>query len=286
MKGINDSNFLQLCNKTIIENLNIKLGKYLLGVHRKSSNLAVMGELGRFPILIKALNHCFTNWQRICDLSPDTIVKKSYIDSLFWNKHSSNTWCGNFLSFLDTFNYTDIWENQNLSIKIPPITKLLQLKYEESLLSTLNSVHQKKLRTDQIFKKSFSLENYILMINLNTRRQFTKLRISSHPLHIETGRYSRPLIPPENRLCSICKNGEVEDETHFLLNCHSYADLRTNLLTHLSEISTYNLNSDNQNLFPLLMSNNNGDYEFATLICNFTKSAFEIHKNILESAQK
>ena len=45
----------------------------------------------------------------------------------------------------------------------------------------------------------------------------TKLRISSHLLQIERGRYTRPKTLRENRLCNNCNI--VEDEVHFLFIC-------------------------------------------------------------------
>jgi hypothetical protein len=45
---------------TNFEKLNNGLCKYMLGVHKKSSNLAVKGELGRFPLLINILDKFFT----------------------------------------------------------------------------------------------------------------------------------------------------------------------------------------------------------------------------------
>ena len=46
----------------------------------------------------------------------------------------------------------------------------------------------------------------------------------------ETGRYSKPKIVKENRLCKYCDLNEVEDEQHFLLRCTLYDTLRRNLL--------------------------------------------------------
>ena len=48
------------------------------------------------------------------------------------------------------------------------------------------------------------------------------------PLKVETGRYRN--TPLENRLCTYCDKGEIEDEVHFLNNCDLYTDLRTELL--------------------------------------------------------
>ena len=52
----------------------------------------------------------------------------------------------------------------------------------------------------------------------------SKLRLSSHKLGIETGRYidSRR----EDRPCHNCNLGEIEDEYHFILQCPLYTNLR------------------------------------------------------------
>ena len=46
------------------------------------------------------------------------------------------------------------------------------------------------------------------------RITYTRLRLSSHHLKIETGRWSR--VPREERLCPC---GSVQDEIHVLLHC-------------------------------------------------------------------
>ena len=51
-------------------------------------------------------------------------------------------------------------------------------------------------------------------IDESKRTAFTRLRLSSHRLKIETGRWSR--IDRENRLCDC---GSVQDESHVLFHC-------------------------------------------------------------------
>lgn len=51
---------------------------------------------------------------------------------------------------------------------------------------------------------------------------FTRLRLSSHNLKIEKGRWSR--IVREARLCQ-CGNA-IEDETHVLFDCPKTVDIR------------------------------------------------------------
>jgi hypothetical protein len=69
-----------------------------------------------------------------------------------------------------------------------PLTCIIPVyvpKYEQEWLSTINSVLQRILPTYKSFKTSFKMENDILSKKLQHRRYFTKLRISSHSLHIE-----------------------------------------------------------------------------------------------------
>ena len=58
----------------------------------------------------------------------------------------------------------------------------------------------------------------------------------------ETGRYAittrdRPLEVDERR-CLICWSGEIEDETHFMLNCSVYEDLREKMFVVLQRTLT------------------------------------------------
>ena len=53
----------------------------------------------------------------------------------------------------------------------------------------------------------------------------SKIRMSSHRLEIEAGRWHRPQsIRLDDRKCRIC--GTLEDEFHFILECTLFEDLR------------------------------------------------------------
>ena len=87
-------------------------------------------------------------------------------------------------------------------------------------------------RTYTTFKVHFGFENYLSVIgNIEHGRRLTKLRISAHHLHIETGRYQG--IPRHQRLCGQCDSGEVEDEIHFLLCCSKFREERQQLFRTL-----------------------------------------------------
>ena len=50
-------------------------------------------------------------------------------------------------------------------------------------------------------------------------------RLGILPIHLETARYLRPLVPEEQRLCYF-NNREPESEFHVLFICDKYSNLR------------------------------------------------------------
>ena len=63
-----------------------------------------------------------------------------------------------------------------------------------------------------------SFEEYMGDIsNIKHRQAVTKLRISSHRLPVESGRYNN--IPFDKRTCKHCNLNEVGNEQHYLMQC-------------------------------------------------------------------
>ena len=58
-----------------------------------------------------------------------------------------------------------------------------------------------------------------VVTNRRHRIAMCRLRVSCHNLRIETGRYKRPQIPAEQRICLYCNSGMVDDEKHFITGC-------------------------------------------------------------------
>ena len=64
-----------------------------------------------------------------------------------------------------------------------------------------------------------------------------KLRLGCLEIRIESGRYARPRLPEEERICQICHNPgqSPETELHFLFQCETYAEERTAWLSSLTK---------------------------------------------------
>ena len=90
-------------------------------------------------------------------------------------------------------------------------TRTLNAKVPESIYIWLSSINKgyspnkpNKLKVYASIKKSFSLENYVSCYNIAKRRNFTKLRISSHHLAIQLKGAGIPdQSPQENNVFAI-----------------------------------------------------------------------------------
>ncbi|PJE77859.1 hypothetical protein CI610_03212 [invertebrate metagenome] len=62
---------------------------------------------------------------------------------------------------------------------------------------------------------SYSLQNYLKKsISVEYLREITKIRLSSHTLNIEKGRYHN--IERHQRVCHLCDMNDIEDEFLFV----------------------------------------------------------------------
>ena len=54
---------------------------------------------------------------------------------------------------------------------------------------------------------------------------------------MEIRRYKK--IPAESRFCQLCKSGKVEDEIHFITECHVFTDERNMLFYNTSKVCNF-----------------------------------------------
>ncbi len=212
------------------EGVCIKFYKNLLGVYRTSDNNAIMGELGRYPLFFDVVSRMLKYWVRLEKLPDDKLLKEAYLCNEQLTQRG--TWVNSIKFLLKELDLDTFWVNKPSDNRVVnKAKKLLQIRFQKCWQNNLfndtrKAIGQKrKLRTYRKFKINFEMEDYLEVIkNSEHRLQLLKFRISSHKLHIETGR--SPHIPVEDRLCKVCNTNSVEDELHFLLNCNSYDELR------------------------------------------------------------
>jgi hypothetical protein len=270
-KNLKSDNFQTLSDSTYIEKINVKLCKYILGVNKNATNTAVKAELGQFPLCIKALQLSLKYWHRFYTVDPNSLVKKAYIESLMTIHTKHIGWSSCIHNLLKTLDLEDTWNNQNEESFVNYI--FLKQKMEKLYADKWkdNIKHSTKLKTFANIKTDFKLEQYLLHFPVITRRNFTRIRISSHHLAVEIGRYTKPLTPYDNRLCHFCYFDCIEDEQHFLFECPYYASERDFLFSQLDFLDIDFTNTEY--LFVTLMSTM--DYDVCSILCNYINVCIE-----------
>ncbi len=130
------------------------------------------------------------------------------------------------------------------------------------------------MRTYYKFKNSFKYESYLdFNKDFKKRRSITKLRISSHRLEVEIGRYQTKNITRtkyENRLCKMCDLSDIEDEYHVLLVCPKYSKQRDVMMDKICDINCDFKDYKNEDMFKLLMQCNDFEiFEALTKMLDF-----------------
>ena len=125
------------------------------------------------------------------------------------------------------------------------------------------------------FKNVFEFSMYLDNVPKTYRIAFTKLRLSSHPLRIETGRYGNDRINQNQRYCLICGSGDIEDEYHFVCICKPYETIRKHYLK-----KTYYVRPSVAKFIDLLQTINKS---VLLRLCKFIHEAFVIRSHIVNN---
>ncbi len=211
--------------KSEIERIHLKFCKWLLNVHSTTTNLVVLSELGRVPMILSVVQSILRYYSRLEGMPNSRILKEVYNfekDKKFHLNGIAKHLCENLGICLDEYKLTNNVSVKKFNRDIPD-----QLRYShehEWFIALSSSVGKSgmgnKLRTYKLFKRSLTFEKYLCTIsNITDRTNRTKLRLSAHNLRIERGRYEREnnrMLPENKRICKFCTGNKIEDEYHFV----------------------------------------------------------------------
>ena len=99
---------------------------------------------------------------------------------------------------------------------------------------------KRKLRyCKEVMDPTLGNHNYLSLLSKNKKKMnISKIRTNFHEFQSETGWWSIPKTPWNDRICQICDSKQVEDEKHFLLDCSNLSHIRFQFPTiyHTSNI--------------------------------------------------
>ena len=214
-------------------------------------------------------------WSRLLKLDENKLVKKAY--NILYRLHNSgfHTWVSQVEQILNINNLQKFWADQSPldDRELINFNISLQDKYTQSWEENIDKFPI--LRLYKKFKINFEIEPYLYLIKDNKlRNTFSKFRLSSHPLKIETGRHTKPKTPLEKRICTFCNFNSIESEEHLLLHCPFYQEERIYLFVKIIKYEEHILfNSNPNSVLIRLMSSNNSDILFS--LCKFLEKALK-----------
>ena len=208
--------------------MHLQFCKKLLGVKKTTQNDFVYGELGRTTCSTKRYSMIVKYWFKILAAQESKYIKLIYnlmLQDIELEPNKIN-WASLVRHLLMSLGFYNVWLNQGVGNKNVFISL-----FKQRLTDTFIQNWQSRLNnsTRAIFYKAiaiFRFQPYLENINiLKFNQAFSKLRVASHRLEIEAGRWVRPnRIAVDERKCTFCQT--IEDEYHFVIECAMYSQLR------------------------------------------------------------
>ena len=207
-----------------IENIHVKGMKMFCNVSAKTPNIMLYGDCGRYPLSISANIRAVKYWCKILRMEPSRYPAKVY-RMMLQNIEKGRNWAFKLRKFLIMYNFESIWlaqEVQNEHAFIKSVKEVLMKSYHDEWVSQLYSSNRYLLYRQ--IKQQPTLENYLRLIDKKVfREMYIKFRMGVSELFNHKYRFRQD---SPSMLCPSCREDE-EDDTHFLLECPAYEDLRS-----------------------------------------------------------
>ena len=134
-------------------------------------------------------------------------------------------------SVLESSGFNEIWlypESVHINSFIPSFIIRMKDLHITNWATSINMCSS--LKTFRYMKTNYEISTYIdILDNKQQRSLISKIRLSSHDLKIETGRYNN--TNRNERYCELCQLHDIEDEYHFTLICPHYKEIRSKYVT-------------------------------------------------------
>lgn len=213
-----------------VERVHLHFCKRLLDVKITTQNDFIYGELGRISLRTGRLYNIIKYWFKIIGSSDRKYIKCIYNMMLqdLEGTPTTRNWASLVKCMLTELGFYHVWLSQGVG-DIPHFLTLFKQRLKDNFIQDWNARINESSRA--LFYRNISSFEYQCYLDFITVKQFrvalTRLRVSSHRLEVEAGRWHKPVSTPfDNRKCQFCN--VLEDEFHFLFICPVYNDLRVN----------------------------------------------------------
>ena len=207
--------------------IHLRAARSFLGVNKTTTIVGIIGEFNLLLPQYRSQLKMIRQYHRVLKLSDKNMARKIFI----WDKNLNiqnqiQSWNSEVRTIFKDNGMLNIFESENIFVLKEIIEKLNKsmLKRQQAIVKD-QCLISPKLRTFVKFKDFSNTPAYITKpLSFIQRKFLAKVRLGCLEIRIETGRYARPRLPAEARLCQICTNDgqRIEDEYHFIFDCKAY----------------------------------------------------------------
>ena len=121
-----------------VENVHLKFCKRLLSVGLCTSNAAVYGELGRFPLHIIYMVNLIKYWLKITQMPMSRYPKSCYIMLYKLDEGGRTTWATYVKMLLNNYGFSHVWLEQGVS-NVPLFVEIFKQRLKDCWVQKWNS---------------------------------------------------------------------------------------------------------------------------------------------------
>ena len=189
--------------------------KSCLGIKQSTPDDIIFQELNKADIVSAIQDRQYNFYEKLMKHDENTAVVMGV-----WNLYNENVDTPHgIIHYFQSVQPKNREKNKHLrKQRLESSTQSMSLRYKEI----------SNLQYCDVLYDEFVIERY--------RMTITRWRMSCHKLRIETGRYTRPKTPRQERNCKICHT--LEDEQHSLFFCSAHVFIRQHYIEILSRYTT------------------------------------------------
>ena len=201
-------------------------------------------EDSNYPLLQCRYFRILKYWVRILEMDNTRYVKAMYRQMYYDHIcHQWSNWCGLVEKMLNELGMGNYWISQRVENKMVFLAEVQQRINDQyyQIWSDIIS-NDRKLKYFYSNYKDWGTEDYLgTLSTFKLRQALSKLRLSSHLLAIETGRWKNQ--ERNERTCELCNSKDIEDEYHFVLICNKLQKIRKKFIpryyTHRPSVAKF-----------------------------------------------
>eukprot|EP00456_Euglypha_rotunda_P058415 TRINITY_DN4852_c0_g5_i3.p1 TRINITY_DN4852_c0_g5~~TRINITY_DN4852_c0_g5_i3.p1 ORF type:complete len:347 (+),score=-26.07 TRINITY_DN4852_c0_g5_i3:97-1041(+) len=198
----------------MLEDLQVDMGRRVLGVSRMTTREVIQGELGLQRLKARRILARIRFWSKLVKLDKNRLVKKIYNarreEFVRGKKKDKNNWCYWTWKFLCDLGLEHVWNSESFGSRNDwdTVVRLTIQEKEEKIWR--DSIKKKpKLRKYRTLKDRLEIESYLHDLRRDEYRQFAMLRGGTNHLRIERGRWEGETV--EERKCLVCFCDYIEE---------------------------------------------------------------------------